>query len=255
MRIEKEDLRKTTKEKYIYSLNSFLTNIYSNITDIEKIKSDEILNGLENIKDKSKVSSIANSLLRIKKYNKLIDIPEKKEFKKIIASKKVRRKNNTEIKNLDTILRKINVIRDKKLKLAYRLALVSGLRIFEVSALLKDDFKLDPEGIEVFIRDGKGGKSGLVKCLRDKYLEKELKEHLSQLNGSERVFYSDKHMKNKALSLKFQCHDLRRAFSKKLYQERKPIVGARMAKIEVQQALRHTKFNTTKIYLNSKINI
>lgn len=252
--INKENLRANTKRVSIYSFRKFINNLYSEGTDINKIDSKEILKELKKIKFKSELSSIKNSILRMKKYNKVIDLPKEEELKKVIFSKSADRKKISESKSLDTIKRKINAIKDKKLKLAYRLALSSGLRVSEIDNLNKNDIKFSDSGITILVKDGKGGKDGIVRCLKDPYLEKELKQHI-EIIEDEKVFYTKKHMMNKALSLGFECHDLRRAFSKKLYEERKPIIGREQAKIEVQQALRHTRLDTTNIYLNSNIDI
>ena len=246
-----EELRNTTNEKYINSLDRFLTKIYSRETEIEKINSEDLSNGLKKIRMRGEASAVTNGLRRLKNY---INIPDEKELKKIIKSKTVKLKNNNEEKELKKILKKINVLRDKKLKLGYRLMLMSGLRVFELAELNKKDIEITDAGIKIKVLDGKGGKSATINCLRDKYLEKSLSEYLQSIN-EEKVFYSKKHMMNRALESGFECHDLRRAFSKLVYNEKKEEVGAYKANIEVQKAMRHTKFSTTKIYLNSKIKV
>ncbi len=246
-----EGLRKTTEEKYINSLHRFLTKRYSREAEIEEINSDDLLKDLKKIKMRGETSAIVNGLRRVKNY---INIPDEQELKKTIKSKTVKLRENDEGKELKKIMKKINVLRDKKLKLGYRLMLMSGLRVFELAELNKKDIEITDAGIKIKILDGKGGKSATINCLRDKYLEKSLSEYLQSIN-EEKVFYSKKHMMNRALESGFECHDLRRAFSKLVYNEKKEEVGAYKANIEVQKVMRHTKLSTTKIYLNSKIKV
>lgn len=249
--IKEENLRDTTIIKYVNSLDRFLTRLYSRETDIDKINVEDILQGLKDIKMKSETSAVVNGLRRLK--NK-VNIPQEAELKNIIKNKTEKKKNNEEVRELRKILKKINVLRDKKLKLAYRLSLVSGLRVFELSDLKKEDIEITEEGIKINVRDGKGGKGGFINCLRDKYLEKNLAEHLESIND-EKVFYSKKHMMNRALESGFECHDLRRAFCKLYHYENKKEIGSYRANIKVKNAMRHIKFSTTRIYLNSKIKV
>ena len=246
-----EELRNTTKEKYINSLDRFLTKIYSRETGIEKINSEDLLSELKKIKMRSETSAVVNGLRRLKNN---ISIPDEKEIKKSIKSKTVKLRENDEGKELKKIMKKINVLRDKKLKFGYRLALVSGLRVFELADLEKKNIQLTDEGIKINVLNGKGGKNDTINCLRDNFLENSLKEYLQSVN-EEKVFYKKDYIMHQALEHGFECHDLRRAFSKLVYKEKKKEVGDYKANIEVQIAMRHTKFSTTKIYLNSKIKV
>ncbi|WP_051624308.1 tyrosine-type recombinase/integrase [Clostridium akagii] len=251
--LEQEELRGKTRQTYVNSLDRFLTRIYSREAEIKDIKNQDIVNGLKKLKLKTEASAVVNGLRRLKPY---MDIPEEKVLKETIASKHTGPRKHNEVKELNKMLKKINVIRDKKLKLGYRLALVSGLRVFELANLKKGDIEISPSGIKINVCDGngKGGKSAVINCLRDNYLEKSLKEHLES-STEEKVFYSKDYIMHKALESGIQCHDLRRAFCKLVYKEKKNEVGAYRANIAVQKAMRHTKFSTTKIYLNSKIKV
>ena len=136
---------------------------------------------------------------------------------------------------------------------------VSGLRVFEVENLKKDDIEINDNEIIVTVLDGKGGKYGEVKCLEDKYLSKKLKEFLKDKASDEKLFYTKRAMQKKAQELGFKCHDLRRAFSKLLKKELSnnlvEVDDEEKEKIieeEVTNALRHSKFETSKKYLYSK---
>ena len=137
--------------------------------------------------------------------------------------------------------------------------LVSGLRVFEVENLRKDDIEINDNEIIVTVIDGKGGKYGEVKCLEDKYLSKKLKEFLKYKTSDEKLFYTKIAMQKKAQELGFKCHDLRRAYSKlvknKLLNELVEVEEEKKEKIieeEVKTALRHSRFETSKKYLYSK---
>lgn len=249
--LKKEELREKTRQTYINSLDRFLTKVYSREKEIKEIKNKELIEELKKIRLKTEASAVVNGLRRLKDY---LNIPEEKSLKEVLKSKCTALVKKNEEKELKRILKKINAIRDKKLRLSYRLALVSGLRVFELAELKKNNIRIGNSGIKVIVSDGKGGKSAVINCLRDNYLEKNLKEYLENFTD-ERIFYSKDYIMHRALKSGFQCHDLRRAFSKLVYKEKKKEVGAYRANMEVKKAMRHAKFSTTRRYLKSKIKV
>ena len=140
-------------------------------------------------------------------------------FYHFIKNKSENRHKSYEPYELNDRLRRINRIRDEKLRLAYRLMIVSGLRVFEVEALIKEDIEIKNNDIFVTVRDGKGGKYGEVKCLEDKYLSNKLKNFLQDKDNDEKLFYATRTMQAKAQELGFKCHDLRRAYAKLVKKE------------------------------------
>ncbi|MDM0613094.1 MobM family relaxase TcpM, partial [Clostridium perfringens] len=70
----------------------------------------------------------------------------------IIKNKKKNNRKPTTEKNLIDIERKVNRVRKKNYRLAYKLMLESGLRVHEVAALKKDDFSFDKNLITINLR-------------------------------------------------------------------------------------------------------
>lgn len=149
----------------------------------------------------------------------------------------------------DEIERKINALRNSKLKLAFRMGLRTGLRVSELSKLEKSDISFNNNTITVDVRDGKGGKQRTVCSLEDKYLVEKLTKYIGSTSG-DRLFYSESHMKNKAGKLGFQMHDLRRCYSREYLNN---LIESGMTRAEakeaVKQSLGHEKTRTTDIYL------
>ena len=154
---------------------------------------------------------------------------------------------------LDTINRKINAIEDEKLKFAYRLMKVSGLRVSEVAMLERQDLQFKENQLLVHVRHGKGGSNGVVTCLADPYLVSKLKNYVADKSEGERLFYSASVMKKKAWKLEIECHDLRRisaiTYHKQLRSEGKSVEEADEL---TKQFLRHERFSTTKRYLYNR---
>lgn len=169
-------------------------------------------------------------------------------FKEILHSK---RNAGSGLTN-DTISRKINAIRNEKLKLAFRLQHKSGLRVKEISDLTKDDIFFNENGeIHINVRCGKGRKSRQVNVLSDEYLYKHLKKFTEKSDGT-KLFYSRSYLKQKAAEYGFESHDLRRHNAKnRLKSEISNGKSLKDAKKTVQKELGHGKVTTTNIYLGS----
>lgn len=222
--------------------------------ELQDIRREDIEQYLAKIRTKTKFSMYKNALKELKSIHKDLDIPEDEYFKKESLLRMNRRKKAPDPIEESKIKRKINALKDKKLKLAYRVALANGLRISEVANLKKEDVKFEDGKLNISVKGGKGNKDRNVLGLQDEYLERELKEHILNLKDGEKLFYSAKHMKNKAGELEFECHDLRRIFAQNLYQEEKKNVHhPGEAKQKVKEKLGHSRLKTTKIYLSRKI--
>lgn len=107
--------------------------------------------------------------------------------------------------------KKINALKDKRKKIAYRLQEISGLRINEISNLTKNDIEFINNKIYVTVGAGKGGKSRRIATIKDKYLYKELPE-LGERNG--KLFYKESTLRRKAWKLGFKTHKLRKVPAK-----------------------------------------
>lgn len=152
-----------------------------------------------------------------------------------------------------TYLRKINALRNEPLKLALRLQVQSGLRISEVAALRPEDIKVNTEGIELYVRYGKGRKSRSVNLINDKYLEEHLKTFLEAKSEGQPMFYSVNYLKKKANELGIPTHDLRRINSRMRYREQRGNGACwREARRIVQRELGHENAMTTNAYLGKE---
>ncbi len=148
-------------------------------------------------------------------------------------------------------LHKINALRNKKLKLAFRLQYRSGLRISEVAALTPDDITFGDDGnMTLFVRSGKGRKSRTVDVMDDDYLYQNLKELSEESEGT--LFYSASYMQKKAAEHNLLTHDLRRINSKERFRkELENGSSRRAARREVQQQFGHGKPRITSAYLGT----
>ncbi|WP_133016458.1 site-specific integrase [Clostridium cuniculi] len=249
--------RKRSIDEYKNSFNRMYSCL---LKDYDEINKESISKYLKSIKNKTEVSRAVNAIRILEntesKFNCFSDL----ELKEIISNKSDNKAKSYEPYTLDTAKRKINTIRDKKYKLAYRLMIVSGARVFEVADLKKEDIIFnDNKTITLKIKDGKGGKSATINCLKDDYLFKELKCFLENKLDEENIFYSKIAMQKKAQKLNFKCHDLRRAYSKLVQKEIKEEVTDFLesekdviVKDEIKKAMRHSKFETSESYLYSK---
>ena len=132
--LTKKKLRDNTKRCYLSSFKRFIRKNRDS-------KNNDILNNLKSIKNKTELSQVINSIRLIQDNNKNINIIPEDDLKSIIKNKSENRHKSYEPYELKDRLRRINRIRDEKLRLAYRLMIVSGLRVFEVEALIKEDIE------------------------------------------------------------------------------------------------------------------
>lgn len=152
-----------------------------------------------------------------------------------------------------TYVHKINALRNQKLKLALRIQVASGLRIFEVANLLPTDFEFQTAGkITITVREGKGGKMRKVDC-EDAWLSENLKKYIAAWDPNEAVlFYKESYLKKKAGELGLLTHDLRRLNAKQRYREKKAEGEShREARRAVQKQLGHAQAKITDAYIGS----
>jgi integrase len=255
--LQSQESENTAKTYYAFAKKVLKNNQFSTIEGINK---DALKEAIRALPTKSRVSAAKQSMKYLKKLYPSFDMPEEEFFKETMGAKTNRRRTRKEAMQYSTVMRKINALKDKKLKLAYRLAVVSGLRVSELGDLEKRDIEFrncssGHPAVFVHVRNGKGGKSGIVQARKDDYLYRELNKWVPGMtNDNDRLFYSAGHMKNMASGHGFECHDLRRAFAQLVYWETKQNGGSvDEARAEVQKGLRHEKFSTSKRYLSRNI--
>ena len=249
--------RQRSIDEYKNSFNKMYSYL---LREYDEINKESIYKYLKSIKNKTELSRVVNAIRILENTESKFNCFSESELKEIISNKSDSKPKSYEPYTLDNARRKINTIRDKKYKLAYRLMIVSGARVFEVEELKKEDIIFnDNKTITLKIKDGKGGKSATINCLKDDYLFKELKCFVENKLDEENLFYSKIAMQKKAQKLGFKCHDLRRAYSKLAQKEIKEEVidfldceKDVIVKEEIKKAMRHSKFETSEGYLYSR---
>jgi integrase len=150
------------------------------------------------------------------------------------------KKKKKEELQLKTVIHKINAIRNKKLKTLFKLQMISGLRVEEISKLdLKKDVEYISNNRLVLFVHGKGDKERKIKTLPDKYVF----ENLKLIDKP----YSHKTIINKCCQYGMSTHDFRRVFAQIVYYR----TGDKEL---VRKLLGHEKIKTTEIYLKRDIN-
>lgn len=235
-----------TSRKYYAAIVKFFDNIQFN--SVEDIPAQYIKEQLQTIKGKNEFSAIKNGLKNMKIVYPNFMLPEEEFFKTLSLQKKNRSKKPKKCIYLDSTMRKINQIKNIKLKYAHRLAIISGLRVSELASLAKKDLIFNNGIIEVNVRNGKGGSNGTVPCMEDNYLYENLQKFAEE-STSEELFYSESYMRKIASELGFECHDLRRIFAINFRNDLKKELPILEANAKTQEALRHIRFSTTKRYL------
>lgn len=235
-----------TSKKYYSCVKKLFCNIQFN--DVKEVPEEFIREEIVKFRTKNEFSAAKNSLMQLKEYYPDLKLPDNNFFKDVSMHKRNWSKKPKKIINYDTVRRKVNQIKNEKLKLAYRLAMISGLRVSELAALEKKDIRIVDGIICIHIRNGKGGNSYHIKCQEDKYLLKKLPEYINNLN-TDRLFYSESYLREKADDLGLECHDFRRIFAILRRNKLKKEMPVAKANKIVQEELRHKRFSTTKRYL------
>ncbi len=239
-----------TAKRYYSAVKNLLKDIQFN--SLDEISAEYLEGKTLELKTKNNFSAAKCGLKLLKEFDDSLQLPDESFFATTSTKKKNHRKK-TEPIYVSQVKRKINQISNKKLKLAYRLALISGLRDCELAALEKDDITFNDDGtIMLNVRHGKGGKQGYVNCMKDNYVYKELQAFVKDVDG--RLFYTADYMRECAGNLGIQCHDLRRIYAythkKKMIREEKK-TNYEANKV-IQNNLRHSRYKTTRRYLYGK---
>ena len=241
---------KNTADRYYFATKKLLTGCHFN--DLAELDTELIKKRLAATKTKHELSAAKNGLFHLETFCKeKTNLSPNRNFFTAESKKKFTMKTRSErIIRISRTKRKINAIRNCKLKYAYRLMLVSGLRIFEVAALTKNDITINGEDITVKVRSGKGGKSAEIQCITDPYLSHRLVKYLAEQSAGKKIFYSATTMRHQAAHLGFECHDLRR-IAANTFRRQRLASGEKVydANRQTSEFLRHERFGTTRRYL------
>lgn len=197
---------------------------------------------------RNEYSAVKNGLKWLAKYNPDLKLPSEKDFLAVSSKKRNYSKRPPKTIYLKPTQRKINQIENKRLKYAYRLAMISGLRVSELADLEADDITLDGGKIFVRVNKGKGGHGGTIECRPDPYLYERLPDYLKEYPKG-KIFYAEGYMRECANKLGIECHDLRRIYAITTRNNLKKEMPVEEANEIVQQRMRHVRFSTTKRYL------
>lgn len=219
------------------------------LLDSENINTKDIFDKLEKLKYQNEFSQSKNAFLYFLKF-KHINL-SKKELEQLqeLSNNKIKKYRKMSFSNFQKIDQTIKHLKNEKLKLSYQTMIETGLRVFEVSQLTKENTMIDKEML-FFTFTGKGGKEQQVTIGKNDnpLLFKRLVKLIEHTKDNHKIFYSMGYLQSNAKRLGFQCHDLRRATAKLEFEKTK-------SKEEVKKKLRHSNMDTTEIYLNSKIKV
>lgn len=241
-------LRPATTRTYSERLNTLFDN-QSILNTLENLDIDKMIDELQDVKYKNEFSQYKNALLYFLEFQN-ISLSEEQSAKiqefENNTKKKYRKLKTVDFKKVD---RTIKHLKNKKLKLSYQTLLNTGLRVFELAQITKENCCiLNDEIIFKFV--GKGGNQEQViftKTDNEKFFD-ELKEMIMTTQENKKVFYSANYLQQKAKQYNFCCHDLRRIYAKLEYKNSK-------SKEQVKEKMRHINTKTTEIYLKSKVKI
>lgn len=208
-----------------------------------------VLEKLATIKYKNHFSQSKNAFIHFCEFQH-ITIPKNVTEQILILESKCHRKYREQRSVCyKEILNKINHIKNEKLKLSFLTMCATGLRVSELAQISPSDCVITSDGIN-FSFIGKGGSKESVILTKEENakLYERLKLLIKKTNQNKKVFYSAIYLQNKAKSLNFQCHDLRRAYAKIEYKKTK-------SQRKVMEKMRHSQLKNTYIYLRSNIDI
>lgn len=240
-----------TARKYYGAVKKLFEGIQFN--NLQEIEREQLEQRLSMITGKDNFSAAKNGLKLLKEFDPSLNIPDESFFRDTSAHKKNHRKNSKRVIYVSMIKRTVNQISDKKLMLAYRLALVSGLRVSELEALTAKDVNLKDGKITINVLHGKGNKQRTVKCMEDPYVYKQLSEFIGCIKDDVKLFYAEETMRKKADELGMECHDMRRIYARDHKKKLKNdgCTNYQANKV-VQKNLGHARYKTTKRYLYGK---
>lgn len=202
-------------------------------------------------KSRNEFSAAKNGLKHLGKFCPGLQLPEESFFRENSRKKRNFSRRPGKVIYLHPLQRTINQMQNVKLKYAYRLALVSGLRVSELADLEASDLSFEEGRIMVRVRKDKGGRGGLIRCRSDPWLYNKLQSYTQDCVEG-KLFYGEAYMRKEADRLGFECHDLRRIYAIETRRELRKELPPEEADRVVQENLRHSRFSTTKRYLYNR---
>ena len=150
-----DTLNKNTAKTYYSAVNKVLQDLRFN--SLSQIPESLIIKRVQHLGSKNLVSAAKNGLKHLYKFDDELNLPKDEAFSDISKHKRNYVKSKGKRIDFDKTQRKVNSIRNKKLKLAFRLASISGLRVSELADLEARDLKFNDDGkVIVSVRNGKG---------------------------------------------------------------------------------------------------
>ena len=248
-----DQLTANTARKYYSCMVKLLQGV--DINRVEELSLEYLQKELmRRFKTKNEFSAAKNALRLFGECYPQLQMPATEYFKEESLKKRNYTKKPGKVIHLKTTMHKINQIENPKLKYAYRLAVISGLRVSELADLRPSDVTFAEGRIVVTVQNGKGGHGGVITCRQDPYLYDRLRKYVSKVQATqgEKLFYSEATMSKEAGRLGLECHDLRRIYAILSRRELKAVMPAAQADREVQRNMRHVRFSTTKRYLYNR---
>lgn len=254
--LEQENFSENTRKQY-YNFTKKVLGALEWETAAE-IDPREVAAALAQLKTANDVSAARNGLRLFCQYFpecEPLGLPTAKALKK-----RNRAKRKWEPLELTKVRRQINSLPDEAERMAYRVMLASGMRVSEAANLCPEDIKVitvtsDGSDKQTLLFELQHTKKGCadVAYAEDAYLLERLPDFIRDKPMGEPIFKACKTLKNKALSLNFECHDLRRAFALVEYAKARQGLPQEEALEQVRQELRHESDRTTQRYLRRKI--
>lgn len=237
-----------TARVYYNRIDSLLEGQYL-INNVNDIDLEKVIDKLKEVKYKNHFSQCKNALIHLYEFEGVAFPVQYMDKIKELESQTKKKYRKMKVVYYGELKKKIDYIRNKKLKLSYQTMLNTGLRIFELSQILKEECLISSELI-TFHFTGKGGHREKVELYKKDNIKlfEDLKELIENTQDNKRVFYSVSYLQNQAKKHGFTCHDLRRTYAKLEYKKTK-------SKKHVKEKLRHTSIKNTNIYINSKIKL
>jgi integrase len=226
-----------SQERYYYQFKQFQN---SNL---------ELEDYLKSLKNKKEISNLKRAFEIMKD----IDISTRYDCLDLIKKyhqikPKAQKRPESQFK-LKPVQNSINRLKNKRLKLAYRLEIISGLRVNEIADLEPRDIFIKDGNISIHVRHGKGNKERFIDCIcKDNYVLNGLIDLEVRKNG--KLFYSESYLRNKTTN--FHTHDLRKGASHIKYFND----SSDEAVENLQEFLGHSKTNRGYLkYINRDVNL
>lgn len=234
---------KLTQKRYNQQLKHFKksdADIDSYFKSLDKKSLSKFKRSLEILKSEKKDQKFTNEIDFL--INKCLE--ERKNTKKY-------HKNKKEVLKLKNVENSINRMKNIRNKLAFRLQMISGLRIAELSNIEYDNIRVTKEGrLLINVINGKYSKDRLINCLPDKWVLNHLIDLKPKNNG--KMFNSKEYLMKLANRLNFQSHDLRKVYAQTFYYN--SLESPKDTLKLLAENMGHSNVKETYVYLNREIN-